>query len=146
MRNTKDDITLSRKYSVSSFVIFTKKNILEVMKLKNPNGTGSVYKLSGNRRKPWVAVKTVRWEMTEDDKVKQVKVTVGTYTTKNEAIAALGNFDVNRDITAKDSVLFKEIYQKWWERYKSKFTPSTIKVYESMYNKYLSKLDNKNFK
>lgn len=146
MRNTKDDTTLSRKYSLSLFGIFIKKIILEVMKLKNPNGTGSVYKLRGNRRKPWVAVKTVRWEMTEDDKVKQVKVTVGTYATKNEAIAALGNFDVNKDITAKDSVLFKEIYQKWWERYKSKFTPSTIKVYESMYNKYLSKLDNKNFK
>lgn len=28
---------------------------------KLPNGYGSVYKLSGNRRKPWVAAKTFGW-------------------------------------------------------------------------------------
>lgn len=113
--------------------------------MKNPNGAGTVYKLNGNRRKPWVAVKTVKWEMT-DNKVRQIKVTIGTFTTKNEAITALGNFDVTKDITAKNVITFKEIYEKWWERNKMKFSLQTVKVYESMYNKHLSKLDDKDFK
>ena len=32
---------------------------------KLPNGYGSVYKLSGNRRKPWVAAKTFGWILVE---------------------------------------------------------------------------------
>ncbi len=33
---------------------------------KLPNGYGSVYKLSGNRRKPWVAAKTFGWILDEE--------------------------------------------------------------------------------
>ena len=30
--------------------------------MKNENGTGSIYKLKGKRRKPWVAVVTAGYE------------------------------------------------------------------------------------
>ena len=31
--------------------------------MKNANGMGSVYKLSGKRRKPWIARKTKEWHI-----------------------------------------------------------------------------------
>lgn len=30
--------------------------------MKNPNGFGSVHKLSGNRRNPWRFIKTIGWD------------------------------------------------------------------------------------
>ena len=35
--------------------------------MKLANGMGSVYKLSGRRRKPWVARKTKGWDIDEQD-------------------------------------------------------------------------------
>ena len=34
--------------------------------MKLPNGFGSVYKLSGNRRNPYRAIVTVRWQIDND--------------------------------------------------------------------------------
>ena len=31
--------------------------------MKLPNGYGSIYKLSGKRRKPWIVRKTVGWKI-----------------------------------------------------------------------------------
>ena len=50
-------------------------------KLKRTNGSGTVYKLSGNRRKPWVAVKTLGW--TEEGK--QEKKIIGYFEKEDEA-------------------------------------------------------------
>lgn len=36
--------------------------------MRLPNGFGSVYKLSGNRRKPWVARKTTGWTFDEENR------------------------------------------------------------------------------
>ena len=42
--------------------------------MKNPNGFGTVYKVSGNRRKPWRAIKTLGFNF---NKGKQIRKTVG---------------------------------------------------------------------
>ena len=46
--------------------------------MKLPNGFGSVYKLSGNRRNPYRAIITIRWEINKDTgKWKQLRQTIG---------------------------------------------------------------------
>ena len=60
--------------------------------MKLPNGFGSVYKLSGNRRNPYVAKKTKGWEIDPiTGKSKQLYITVGYYPTRKEALTALRN-------------------------------------------------------
>lgn len=46
--------------------------------MKMANGVGSVYKLSGNRRNPYIVRKTTGWDInTETGKRKQLYVTIG---------------------------------------------------------------------
>lgn len=57
--------------------------------MKLPNGYGSVYKLAGNRRKPWVARKTAAW----NDKGQPVYIYVGYYRTRGEALQGLAEYN-----------------------------------------------------
>ena len=62
--------------------------------MKLPNGFGSVYKLSGNRRKPYRAIVTERWQIdTETGKWKQKRKTIGYYESKKEALQALADYN-----------------------------------------------------
>ena len=62
--------------------------------MKLPNGFGSVYKLSGNRRNPYRAIVTERWLIDKDTgKWKQKRKTIGYYRTKNEAMIALADYN-----------------------------------------------------
>lgn len=77
--------------------------------MKLPNGYGSVYKLSGNRRKPFVARKTIGW----DDEGKQLYQTIGYYAKRTEALAALTEFNTNPYSVEASTVTFAELYEKW---------------------------------
>ena len=57
--------------------------------MKLPNGYGSVYKLSGNRRRPWAARKTTGY----NDKGQPIYVFVGYYRTRAEALQGLSDFN-----------------------------------------------------
>lgn len=57
--------------------------------MKLPNGYGSVYKLSGNRRKPWVARKTAGW----NEKGQPKYIFVGYYQTRSEALQGLAEYN-----------------------------------------------------
>lgn len=77
--------------------------------MRLPNGYGSVYRLSGNRRRPWIARVTIGW--TNDGK--QIRDTIGYYRTKNEALAALAEHHKNpltRDLREKT---FGDVYEAW---------------------------------
>ena len=64
--------------------------------MKLPNGFGSVYKLSGRRRRPWVAAKTFGWEFDEKgQKGKQKQQAIGYYATRQEAMTALVQYNEN---------------------------------------------------
>lgn len=64
--------------------------------MKLPNGFGTVYKLSGNRRNPYVAKKTKGWEIDpKTGKSKQLYTVVGYYPTRKEALTALAEFNAN---------------------------------------------------
>ena len=59
--------------------------------MKLPNGYGSVYKLSGKRRKPYAVVVTKGWDNTG----KQIKELIGTARTKPEAFEMLNEYKNN---------------------------------------------------
>ena len=64
--------------------------------MKLPNGYGSVTKLSGNRRKPYLARVTLGWIVDEQTgKVTQNRINLGTYKTKKEALQALADYGAN---------------------------------------------------
>ena len=48
--------------------------------MKNENGTGSVYKQKGKRRKPWIAVVTIGY----DEQGRQKRKSIGTAETKEK--------------------------------------------------------------
>jgi integrase len=93
--------------------------------LKRANGTGSVVKLSGRRRKPWQVLMTINGE----------RKSIGTFETKTEALMKLeetysGNMSVLYDATVED--IYKIVVAQNVER----LTESGLTNYRSGY-KYL---------
>ncbi|MGL5960400.1 MAG: tyrosine-type recombinase/integrase [Cetobacterium sp.] len=84
--------------------------------MRNQNGTGSVYKLSGKRRKPWAV--SITKEYTTDGR--QIRKLIGTFETKREAQEILIKYVKNPNLFKK--ILFKDIREMWWEAYKKKVT------------------------
>lgn len=82
--------------------------------MKLPNGFGSVYKLSGNRRNPYVAKKTRGWSIDpETGKSKQLYITVGYYPTRKDALTALAEFNANPYDVNAAKVTFEDVYERW---------------------------------
>lgn len=86
--------------------------------MKLPNGYGSVYKLSGNRRRPWVACVTTGW----DENKKQLRYIVGYYKTRAEALDALAEYNKN-PVGLKRDITLEELYTKWYAGYYTNATP-----------------------
>lgn len=75
--------------------------------MKNPNGFGSVFKLGGNRRKPWAVRITVGWT----DKGKQKYKYLDYFATRSDAMVALAEYNKNPyDVDAR-RVTFAELYE-----------------------------------
>lgn len=86
--------------------------------MKLPNGYGSVTKLSGNRRKPYVARVTLGWDTDEHaGKSTQTRVTIGTYRTKKEALQALAEYGTNPYDVSGNNMTMQDLYAKWSESY-----------------------------
>ena len=74
--------------------------------MRLPNGYGSVYKLSGKRRKPFIARKTIGW----DDNGKQIYRTIGYYETKKLALQSLADFNNNPYDVEVSTLTFSDIF------------------------------------
>ncbi len=98
--------------------------------MKLPNGYGSVTKLSGNRRKPYLARVTIGWTTNEQTgKCVQNRVPLGTFKTKKEALQALAEYGANPYDLQNNNLTLAELYQKWTESYfptKSESSSRTI--------------------
>lgn len=119
--------------------------------MKNPNGYGSVSKLSGKRRKPWRVRRTKCWVYT--DKVtgetishipddcsvyerltdgtlrftgKQVFEVIGYYTTRQEAMIALANY--NKDPYDLNTMTLAKLYDEWSNTFYPTTSESNITV------------------
>src|SRR5699024_303556 len=79
-----------------------------VRKLKNPNGYGSVCKLSGKRRKPFAVIVTTGW----NDEGKQRREYLGYYKSRREAMVALADYNNNPYDLSAGKLTFKEVYEK----------------------------------
>ena len=79
------------------------------MKMRNPNGYGSVIKLGGKRRKPFAVRVTTGW----DNNGKQVYKYLGTFSTKKEAEHHLVHYNENPYNIEIQSITFLEVYEKW---------------------------------
>lgn len=102
-----------------------KKQVAEQKKtLKRANGTGSVYKLSGRRRKPWVAV------ISKKVNEKQSKTIIGCYASKTEAMNALDAARIN-PIPEGYNLTVKEVYESWADKHYKKIDKSTEDSYKS---------------
>lgn len=66
--------------------------------LKRANGTGTVYKLSGRRKRPWVAAKN--------------KTIIGYYETKTAATEALNRL-AGKDLSEYYNMTFKQVFEEW---------------------------------
>src|SRR5690554_2960930 len=97
--------------------------------MRLPNGYGSVYKLSGNRRKPWIARKTIGW----DDDGKQLYQIIGYYEKRQDALTALAEFNQNPYSIEASTVTFAEVFEKWSKEKFNKISQSNINGYNASY-------------
>ena len=88
--------------------------------MKNQNGTGSIYKLKGKRRKPW-AIRISYQNETGATKRKYL----GYFETKKEAQEVL--FTYNKNPLLFSGKTFKEIKTLWLSSIKEKILPETFK-------------------
>jgi integrase len=84
--------------------------------MKLPNGYGSVCKLCGKRRKPWVARITDSYGTNEDGKGVQKRRVLGYFENKKDALQCLADYNTNPYSIDVQAITFKEIYDKWAER------------------------------
>lgn len=97
--------------------------------MKNPNGYGSVYKLSGKRRKPFIAQKTVGW----DENGKQIYQVIGYYEKRADALKALAEFNENPYNVQVSKVTFKDVFELWKTRKYEGIGKSAINGYNAAF-------------
>ena len=83
--------------------------------MKNPNGFGSVVKLSGNRRRPYAVRKTVGF----NEKGHPIYVFIGYTPTREEGLVMLAEFNKNPYNIEDINITTKELYNRWYRTQKS---------------------------
>ncbi len=97
--------------------------------MRNPNGYGSVYKLSGKRRLQYGVKKVVGW----NDKGHPVYAVLGYYKDRKEALKALGVYNENPyDIEATNTTL-EEMFEIFKKRRFDKISKSGQNIYQAAY-------------
>lgn len=112
--------------------------------MRLPNGYGSVYKLSGKRRKPYVARKTTGWEIVNGKK-RQIYSIIGYYENSEKALQALSAYNGNPYDLSLARTTFSEIYELWKkDEFDEDSKQSTVRGYTSAY-KHCHSLYNERF-
>jgi integrase len=101
--------------------------------MKLPNGYGSVYKLPGNRRKPWVVRMTVSRKEDKKGATHWKYKYLGYYETQAEALIALAHFNENPYDMDAHKVTFAEVFEKWSKEHYPKISKSNVQGYNASY-------------
>ena len=102
--------------------------------MKLPNKYGSVYKLSGKRRNPWAARKTVGWkQIPEKKKSYPVYKFIGYYATRAEALQALASYNEDPYDLHFNTITFEEVYEKWSDIHFEKVSASNVNGYKASF-------------
>lgn len=104
--------------------------------MKNANGTGSIIKLSGNRRRPYAVKITTGYTIDG----KQLRKIIGYYANRKDALNGLLEYNQNKNVYLND-VTFKQCYELWSKEHYKKIKPQSQKIGISLYNAYMCKLD-----
>lgn len=96
--------------------------------MRRANGEGSIFKLSGKRRKPYA----VRITTGYTDEGKQIYKYVGYYSTKTEAKNAMREYLVNPFNLDHKSTKLKDVYDRWSGQ--SQLAQTTMQSYGSAFN------------
>ena len=98
--------------------------------MKLPNGYGSVVKLSGKRRKPYMVRKTTGYRI---DPVKEKKIAeyiiIGYARTKSEGLEMLADYNHNPYDTKAAKMTFSEVYEEWSKKKYPTVSESNVKGY-----------------
>ena len=114
--------------------------------MKLPNGYGTVKKMSGKRRRPYVVKKTVGWHYDEvKDKMIQDQMTIGYAATRAEGLQMLADYNNNPFDLKASKVTFQEVYERWSKEKFPTISHSNVKGYEASY-KVCGSLNNKVFR
>ena len=114
--------------------------------MRLPNGYGSVIKLSGNRRNPYLVRKTAGWQYDkEKDKQVQKYIIIGYAPTKAEGLQMLAEYNKNPFDIESAKITFQEVFDKWSASKFQSISRSNINGYNASY-KLCGTLYNKVFK
>ncbi len=106
--------------------------------MKNANGTGSIIKLSGNRRRPYAVKITTGYTIDG----KQTRKIIGYYTNRKDALNCLLEYNQNKNVYLND-VTFKQCYEMWSKEHFNKISIESAKVFKDAYNNIISLNDYK---
>lgn len=98
--------------------------------MRLPNGFGSVTKLSGKRRRPWMVRKTLGFD---EDTGKQICQILGYYATRSEALSALAEYNASPYDLTVHRFTFSEVYDKWSARKYETISSSNVNGYKAAY-------------
>ena len=100
--------------------------------IRNPNGYGTVYKMHGNRRKPFIASVTIHLP-----DGKRTRKAIGYYATQREALSALSEYhNQPYDLSARE-ITVKDFFAKWmaWREGREKGKSANI-IHKCVFNKH----------
>lgn len=110
---------------VSVYCMWCGRKQVQAERIKRrANGTGSVYKMSGARAKPWRAVVT-------DGKK---RVNVGCYATQTEALKAISAYEPKASSVRPDMTI-REVYEAWGDVKRDTLSPSAWTTYEAAWKR-----------
>lgn len=105
--------------------------------MRNPNGYGTVVKLSGNRRKPYAVRKTKFF----NEKGHPVYINIGYASTKEEGMIMLAEYNKKPWDIEANTITFQELYKLWKEKRMPKLKKSSKSAFKAAY-KHCSSLHN----
>ncbi len=91
--------------------------------MKNPNGYGTVTRLSGNRRKPWIVKEGISGRQKP----------IGYATTKEEGLILLAQYNKSPWDIETDKITLEELYKLWLEKRAVKLGKSNQSSLKSAY-------------
>lgn len=97
--------------------------------MRNPNGYGSVYKLSGKRRLQYGIKKVVGW----NEKGHPIYASLGYYPTRKEALAALGAYNENPYDVSNSNKTLADMFEIFKQRRFDKLSQSGCNVYNAAF-------------
>lgn len=104
--------------------------------MRNPNGYGTVYKLKGNRRRPWIARVTVGWDI---EKKRQKQQTLGYFAKREDGLAALAAYHNNP--APKATITLGELYNEWSDQKYSGISKSMENGYRAAWKRLAGQKD-----